>query len=172
MPPTIQLLESRMTKLWDFGWFDRSTFRVLDPVGRAMSGHDVLQGFVRQPLVRRRFCTQPDPWGAAVDVHGPLIASLLTADAYTPVPIDQLRRRVEAIFEDPKFRLAPADAQRMPVHAWLDATCTRGDDVYVLALERLQAERMEFYWIWSIFSEFVCIAPDRSEIVVAVIGLD
>ena len=164
-----ELLETVSTSLWDFGWCDRSVFRVSDaPSGAAPEA--ILRGFLGSPISRRSFCQLPDPWGADVDRHGPLLESGLPDVTYEQLWHNQLVGEVHAVLGDQKFELPPSGAQQEAVAAWLASAGT--DECF--ALRRRDDGRGEVDWnhVWLIFREFVCFAPDRHRMTVAVIGFD
>jgi len=165
------VIETTMTQLWDFGWFDLTRFRVDGPPVERQSCGLVLAEFLRDPISRRSFCSSPDQWGNSAALHGPFPIERLAPEWYRPLPLGDLQRRVATTLDDPEFTTPPSGQQRAPVEAWLDAARTRGDDAVALEAPALPGVRVEWD-VWLLFHEFVCFSPDRKEMTVAVIGFD
>jgi hypothetical protein len=58
------VIETRMTPLWDFGWFDLTRFKIEGPPAERQDSKQVLGEFVRHPISQRSFC-DPGPWGGS-----------------------------------------------------------------------------------------------------------
>ena len=171
MALSFTVIESRMTPLWDFGWFDVSRFKIDGLPDEPPAGVDVLREFLRDAISQRSFCTSPDPWGNKGGLHGPFPMEVLEAEWYRSLSPEELPQRVARILNDPDFTEPPSREQRVPVSEWLDAARVQGDDVVVLEAPDRPGARVEWD-VWLIFQEFVSINPNREDMTVAVIGYD
>jgi hypothetical protein len=59
---TFRHVETELSRLWDFGWFDISRFAVTSKPGTVID--TLLTDFVKDPIFRRSFCETPDALGA------------------------------------------------------------------------------------------------------------
>jgi hypothetical protein len=138
------VIETTMTQLWDFGWFDLTRFKVDGPPAeRQVVGH-LLAEFLGDPISQRSFCTSPDPWGSAGGLHGPFPLAKLVPEWYRPLPLDELPRRLERILNDAELITPPSSQQRVHVEAWLEAARRRGDDLLVLEAPDTPGIRVEW----------------------------
>ena len=130
----------------------------------------ILRGFVGSPTFRRSFSESPDPWGAEVDRHGPLLASEFAGVTYERISHGELIREVREVLEDPSFDKPPSGVQQEALAVWLESVVT--DECF--ALRRDDNGRGEVDWnhVWLVFREFVCIAPGHDRLTVAVLGVD
>jgi hypothetical protein len=164
-----ELVETSLTSLWDFGWFDRSVFRITAIQGGGPP-EAVLSEFLRSPISRRSFCESPDPWGAELDRHGPLLASGLPHVTHQRISHEQLTDEVCAVLKDPQFDLPSSAAQEDAVGAWLASV--RTDECFALRRSGDGQGEVDWNHVWLVFREFVCLAPDHRSMTVAVIGYD
>lgn len=122
------------------------------------------------PSPADRSVSCPIRGGADVGRHGPLVEIGLPDVTYERVSHERLVGEVRAVLADPKFKVPPSGAQQEPVTAWLASAET--DDC--LALRRREDGTGEVDWnfVWLLFHEFICFAPDRRRMNVAIIGFD
>ena len=171
MEMNFNLIESKASKLWDFGWFDHSRFEIDGPVGDRQERH-VLSQFLNDPIFERSFCESPDPWSAALGRHGPFPIHRMAADWFQSLSLSELASKIRIALADPEFNAPPSDEQRLPVDAWVDAVTVRGDSAFLLDVPNEPDNWVEWAEVWMVFHEFVCVSPDRRELAVAVIGYD
>ncbi len=171
VPLKFSVIETTMSPLWDFGWFDLTRFEVNGPGTERQSAQDVLRGFLRDPISQRSFCT-PGPWGAPIDHHGPFPSEKLMPDWYQPVSPPELANRVQMALNDPWFEEPPSPKQVLPVESWVKAVEARGDIAFVLDAPSQPDPRVYWAFVWTVFHEFVCLSCDQLELEVAVIGYD
>ncbi len=163
--------EITKTRLWDFGWFDLTRFRVEGPPGEWRHCKHILAEFIRHPISQRSFCTL-GPWGESVRRHGPYLHEKLSAEWFRPITYEELEEQIKATFEDEEFTEPPSAEQRRPVEAWVEAVRKRGDDVFLLDPPDRADVRVEWDFVWSVYVEFVSVSPDREFFEVGVIGYD
>ncbi len=164
------VIQTTMSPLWDYGWFDCTRFNVEGPLGERQDWRHLLEEFLRDPISQRSFCDQ-GPWGESVQRHGPFLRERLVADWLRQLPPRELAHRVQVALDDPEFTEPPSREQRMPVQSWVDAITARGDTAFVL--EAPDQPGVRVHWdVWNVYHEFVCLSPDREELTVAVIGYD
>jgi hypothetical protein len=166
-----KVIETTASPLWDFGWFDLTQFKIEGPAKDRRDSRAVLGRFLLDPISQRSFCTQPDPWGATVNRHGPFPRERLTVDWYRPIPHEDLERRVMSVLDDPEFTESLSMEQRRPVEAWLREIRGRGADVLVLEAPSSPSARVDWD-VWVLFHEFVELNSNRGELTIAVIGYD
>lgn len=163
------LHETTASQLWDFGWFDRSTFDVGQ--GLRAHGRDVLRRFVQSSIGQRSFCTSPDPWGAPVERHGPFICASCESSWFEPINDVELRQRIAAVMGDPGFFEPPSPDQRGPVDAWVESVASSGGALFVLSPPARPDVRVDWN-AWILFHEFLCLSSDGRQLSVGVIGYD
>jgi hypothetical protein len=171
MPWRFELLETSVTPLWDFGWFDRSRFRIDAPPAELCDLRTTLGAFLRDPISRRSFCTHPDPWGAATDHHGPFSLGRPLAGSFRERTHEELRGRVQRILDDSRFPHAPSNEQRRPADAWLGELERRAEIASELE-EPLGADSTWEASVWWVFHEFACFSAERRELTIVVFGFD
>jgi hypothetical protein len=171
MALSFTVIESTMTPLWDFGWFDLSRFKIDGLSAEPPAAIDVLREFLRDAISQRSFCISPDPWGNTGGLHGPYPVESLEAEWYRSLSPEELTQRVARILNDADFTEPPSCEQRAQVSEWLDAARFRGDDVVVLEAPDRPGMRVDWD-VWLIFHEFVSFSPSREDMTVAVIGYD
>jgi hypothetical protein len=103
MALSFTVIESTMTPLWDFGWFDLSRFKIDGLPDEPPAGVDVLREFLRDAISQRSFCTSPDPWGNTGGLHGPFPMEILEAEWYGSMSPEDLPQRVATILNDADF---------------------------------------------------------------------
>jgi len=171
MALSFTVIDTTMTPLWDFGWFDLSRFKIDGLPEERPAVIDVLREFLRDAISQRSFCTSPDPWGNTGGLHGPFPMEILEAEWYRSLLLEDMPQRVATILNDAEFTEPPSREQRLPVSEWLGAARVRGDDVVVLEAPDSPGVRVDWD-VWLAFQEFVCFSPNREEMTVAVIGYD
>ena len=166
---SFRLRETTSSKLWDFGWFDRSEF----DVGRDLRAHgrDVLSCFLQSPIAQRSFCTSPDPWGAPVERHGPYFCATCDSSWFDPITEVELRQRIAGIMGHPEFEAPPSREQRGPVDEWVERAASSGGSLFVLSPPARPDVRVEWD-VWTLFHEFLCLSPDDRQLSVGVFGHD
>jgi hypothetical protein len=171
MHAEFEVIDTANSRLWDFGWFDRTRFR-LTGLGTHGGWQDALRAFIADPIAERRFCTQPDPWGASCGHHGPFKSGALQVEWFHRVPPGQLRVRLQAAVADSRFGPRPSADQMQPLLAWASEVERRWDIVAEL-IPPPNARRLDWAdMVWWVFREFVSVANDGSVMSVAVIGYD
>jgi len=163
---TFELIETSSLRIWDFGWFDASAFR-------ALGQHDdeplaILRDFIASPIFPRSFIEIPNPWGASLDRHGPVLVGSLFASAYRFISHEQLRVATEKILSNTDFRPELSSAQRRAVDAWL--ADVRASSVF--RLNRRACSEVAWHGSWLLFEEFIAVELDSSTVRVAVFGFD
>jgi hypothetical protein len=171
MRAEFEVIETTTSRVWDFGWFDRTRFRITG-LGTYGGWREALRAFISDRIAERRFCTHPDPWGAACGHHGPFESSALRVEWFQLVPPGELPARLQAAVADPQFTEMPSADQIQPIVAWASEVERRGD-VVVELVPPLPGARLQWAnMVWCVFREFVCVANDGSTLSVAVIGYD
>ncbi|MCA8976669.1 MAG: hypothetical protein KDC98_18250 [Planctomycetes bacterium] len=154
--------------LWDYGWFDQSRFAV---DGRCDSDTEVLAAFLKSPIAARSFCSSPDPWGADVGRHGPLLTGSCDARWFAQLGPDDFVSHIESVFRDSGFDDLPTARQRRTVDAWVDDALRRRDSVFLLSPP--DDARIRVDWdVWGLFVEFLCLDSEHQHLAVGVIGYD
>ena len=171
MALTFTVIETTMTPLWDFGWFDLTRFKVDGPPLERQDAARVLGEFLRHPISRRSFC-DPGRWGDPVERHGPLLHRGLVTDWFRPLSAEELRERIQVVLDDPQFTESPNAEQRKSVEAWVAAVRARGDDVFVLDTPDQAGAQVDWAWVWIVYQEFASVSRDREELSIGVIGYD
>ena len=170
MEHVFEVVESGASRLWDYGWFDQTRFRCSGD--QAGTGEHLLAALVRAPIYSRSFCTQPDPWGASDDDHGPYRRRELLNQAFAPISHDDLVARVNAAMSDPAFIGRPDAHQLIPVKQWLDLACSPVMETFVLEPAGEARTQLAELNIWHIFHEFAAVDSKAREIRLAVIGYE
>ena len=171
MPLRFELIESASSKLWNYGWFDRSRFKVEGPEAERRDWRAVLDAFLLDPLSRRSYCKRPDPWGSGNDHHGPYARGRPRAESYRELSAAELRERVRGILDDPEFTCPPSSEQRGVIEDWLEDHAGRRD-VASLLEEPLAPDALWEPAVWLLFHEFACFSAERAELSIVVIGMD
>ncbi len=173
MTTRFELITTSSSRLWDFGWFDLSRFRVEIASPEQDDWPGVLRAFLADPISQRRFCTQPDPWGAVCGHHGPFRAETMAAEWFRPIARGELGLRMGTAFEEGKFDGPPSAEQQRPIWAWAEDVESRGDRAFELAAPLDVGVRVEFAdMVWFVFREYVAVAANGREFSIAVIGYD
>jgi hypothetical protein len=167
-----EVTDAATSPLWDFGWFDRTRFRVRG-IRRHADPQDILRAFFSDPMSQRAFCSQPDLWGVPCGHHGPFESSALLAEWFHPVVPGSLVSRVQAALADAQFKEMPSEHQIQPITTW--ATDVEREGAFVAELLPPPAPAGRLNWgtmVWAVFREFVSVTTDRTILSVAVIGYD
>jgi len=165
-----RLFDTYASRLWDFGTFDLTRFRVVGPSDDRADALRVLDAFRKDRMFRRQMSTWPDRWGAHCDNHGPFIVDALSADCFRPITHDELAERVSVVLGDPSFTQPPSAEQQAPVVAWMRVVRARSDAVY--HLQSPPKAHWEHAGTWLLFEEFLSLSPDGSLLTVAVLLYD
>ncbi|MCB9893168.1 MAG: hypothetical protein H6839_01815 [Planctomycetes bacterium] len=165
------LIETKRTRLWDYGWFDLSRFQVGGSSSGQTTSDQVISAFLRAPISQRSFCDQ-GAWGDPVEHHGPYLHAKLDPEWFRLTTIEDVRKRIAAVFSDPQFTEPPERAQRQEVDAWAEVVGFGGDEVFALDVPDLASVRVEFDFIWLVYNEFAIVNRTRTELSIAVIGYD
>jgi hypothetical protein len=171
MAPGFRVIETKLVRLWDFGWLDVTRLRVDSVSVVRAECADLIAQFFTDPISQRSFCS-PGPWGEPIDRHGPFLRGQLTAARFLPVSLDELAARIHDVLDDPQFTDQPSEAQRIAAEALLEDVFARGDNAYWLMPIDDPDARVDWSFVWCIFHEFLCVSPDREELTVGVIGYD
>ena len=99
-------VETTVSRLCDYGWFDLTRFKIEGPSAERQDCSRVLQAFLRDPISQRSFC-DPGPWGESVQRHGPFLRESILPDWFRPITADELREEIQTALEDPEFTEAP-----------------------------------------------------------------
>ncbi len=161
-------IETKLTPLWDFGWFDLSLFAVTSPIGAG--ANTLLFDFVTDPIYRRSFCETPDPWGRDLDRHGPYLCETFSHEWFLPLPTSNLTKEIDSSIRNTGFQLAPTDQQLKPIQDWI--ACLQLADVWKLVAPDDDLLRVDWAHIWFAFEEYVAYDHDTSHLTVAVVGYD
>jgi len=167
---SFNLSETKMTRLWDFGWFDLTRFNIGGVADSDTAVEAILADFLADAVSQRSFCT-PGPWGEAVGHHGPFLHEMMESDWYRQITAPQLAAGVQAALNDSSFDEPPALEQRVKVETWV-ASVSHGSTLLVLDAPSAPEIRVEFSFIWPFFHEFIAVTPDRSELWVGVVSCD
>lgn len=165
---TFHHVETELTALWDFGWFDLSRFVVASPTGAVIDA--LLADFVTDQIFRRSFCENPDPWGRDLDRHGPFLCDTFSHEWYVPIPSVNLASDIVASIRDTELEPAPTDQQLKPIYDWIASS--RRADAWKLQAPENGPLRVDWAHIWFAFQEYVAYDHDNSQLTVAVIGYD
>lgn len=171
MALSFSVVETTMSPLWDFCWFDLTRFKLDGPLAERQDCSHVLREFLRDPISQRSFC-DPGPWGESIQCHGPFQHGKLVADWFRPVAPEELTDRIRVALDDPEFTEPPALAQRLPVETWAEKVKARGDTLFALEAPDQPEGRVDWDFVWILYHEFVTVSPDRQELAVGVIGYD
>ncbi|CBK42637.1 protein of unknown function [Nitrospira defluvii] len=171
MALSFSVIDTTMTPLWDFGWFDLTRFKVDGPATERQDCNHVLTEFLRAPISQRSFC-DPGQWGESIQRHGPFLCDRLAAEWFRPITTEQLEDRIRAALDDPEFTVPPNNEQRQPVEGWAAAVKGRGDDAFVLDAPDLAEIKVDWAFVWTVYREFATVSPDREELAIGVIGFD
>ena len=171
MAISFTVTETKMSPLWDFGWFDLTRFAVEGPTRERQECQLVLRQFLRDPISQRSFCDR-GPWGEPVQRHGPFLCKKLDVEWFQPTDSKGLAERVDAALSDPSFSKVPSNEQRRPVEEWVDRVKVRGDSAFVLQTPNAPDSRVDWAFVWVVYHEFICLNAEGDELTVAVIGYD
>ena len=170
MPLRFSVIDSTATPLWDYGWFDRTRFRVEGALESGADERALLAAFLADPLSRRSFCTS-DPWGSPGDTHGPLRTDAWSLDWYSSRSLEELDDCVRDAVALAGFPPVSSE-QLLPIQRWLDAARESDERAYVLRRNLSDDWKVEWSFVWICFHEFVAVSRARDELTVAVIGYD
>jgi hypothetical protein len=166
-------LSTATSKLWDFGWFDVTRVRVVDGEVASAGWRSVLHAFFADPICQRRFCSQPDPWGAGCGHHGPFLAEQVNVDWWQPIQQGALATRLLQVLRDPRFAEPPSEEQSLPALTWAaEVEAAKGAMAELLAPADPRARLDWANMVWVVFHEFVWIRENGDELAVAVVGYD
>lgn len=166
------LIETRSHKLWDYGWFDFSRFKVGGLTIENENPRRVLEGFLKDSISHRSFCSFSDPWGASVSNHGPFIKDKLLPDYFKTISKNELSKRVQKALSNQEVIAPPGQDQTVPIQSWLKAVKTSDYNVFELDAPSNIGLRVEYDYVWDFFFEFICFSRIQEELSVAVIGYD
>jgi hypothetical protein len=161
-------IDTALTRLWDYGWFDASRFAVSGTNGESHDG--ILSGFTKSPVFARSFCESPDPWGKQIDRHGPFLLAQFQSEWYTPIPIEQLQPVLRDAIRSHDFQ-PDLDTEQWAV---VDQWAKPNDASIAWRLDAPEDDfiRVEFASIWWAFDQFVIYNADTCELSIAVVGFD
>ncbi len=171
MALNFSVIETTMTPLWDFGWFDLTRFKIDGPPSERQDSKHVLGEFVRHPISQRSFC-DPGPWGDPVERHGPFLHRRIVGEWFRPISVEVLRERIRVVLEDPEFTEPPSARQREPVDAWVAGARVRCDDIFTLDALAQPETKVDWEFVWSVYQEYASVSRDREELSIGVIGYD
>ncbi len=171
MALSFSVIETTMSPLWDYGWFDMTRFSVEGPPAERQDCRYALREFLQDPVSQRSFC-DPGPWGESIQRHGPFPREKLVADWFRPIPPHELMDRVRVALDDPEFTEPPSLEQRLPVETWVETVKARGDTAFALEAPDRPDARVDWALVWTVYHEFVSFSPEREELTVGVIGYD
>jgi hypothetical protein len=167
----LRVLDTTMSPLWAFGWFDRTRFRVDGPPTERQDARQVLREFLRDPLSQCSVCDR-GTWGAPIQRHGPFLHGKLAAEWYRRVDPVEFSARIRRALHDPRLGEPPEHLQRLPFEAWVEAVRARSDALFALEAPDEPKSRVDWDFVWIGFYEFVAVSPDRTELAVGVVGCD
>ena len=161
-------IDTSHTRIWDHGWFDTSRFAVSETNNDSPDA--ILSDFTDSPPFARSFCESPDPWGKAIDRHGPFLRNHFKYDWYTKIPVVELRSTLHETILSYDFEPELNDEQIATIDYWTGSP-------HIVNAWRLDAPddesiRVDFAHIWWAFDEFVVYNATSSELSIAVIGFD
>lgn len=171
MALSFSVIDTTMTRLWDFGWFDLTRFKVDGPASERRYCNHVISEFLRAQISQRSFC-DPGQWGEPIQRHGPYLRDRLVAEWFRPITTEQLKDRVLAALDNPEFTVPPSSEQRETVEGWAAAVGARGDDVFALDTPDQAEAKVDSDFVWIVYREFATVSPDRVELSIGVIGYD
>ena len=155
-------------KLWDYGWFDVSTFTVSNAAN--CDANAVLDEFCKSPIFARSFCTRPDPWGAKLVTHGPFFLKTFSSDWYHSVQPNELRNSVHHAIARHDFKPPLTHNQRAFVNRFADSPQTNYA-WHLNAPDNIEI-RVEHHFIWWAFDEFISYNENAQNLTVGVVGYD
>ncbi|MBI5850618.1 MAG: hypothetical protein HZB39_06195 [Planctomycetes bacterium] len=171
MALSFAVIETTMTPLWDFGWFDLTRFAVNGSAGKRQDSSHVLREFLSDPISQRSFCDLGH-WGESVQRHGPFPHDRVVVEWFRAITPEELMERIRAVLDDPEFAEPPGAEQRRPLEAWVETVDARGDVVFALDAPEQVHARVDWDFVWMVYREFVSVSPNRDELSVGVIGYD
>ncbi len=166
-----RLIDRQTSKLWDFGWFDRSVFAIEGADPRDIPCDTILREFLQSSIYGVSFC-RPDDWGDAPNEHGPFRKSRMDSKWLVAVDLPQLRSRVEVVLADPRFVTELPAHQRSPIDGWLESLSGGATQLFVLDAPEDADAFVEWAYVWVLFWECMSLNRSAAEITVAVIGYD
>jgi hypothetical protein len=168
---SLELNDTNMTELWDFGWFDVSRFLFRSTSRDRPSDAEVLAQLLKNPLYQRSFCSG-GPWGEKTETHGPFRVERLSVPSFQQVPSSEIAGRFQAVLESKDFSEPPDPEQLKPVNNWIQRMVSFCATAYLIDLSMCRDDQLEWSYVWSVFREVICINTDQRKIEIAVIGYD
>ena len=161
-------IDTSLARIWDHGWFDTSRFSVLEINGDSPVA--ILSEFTASSHFARSFCESHDPWGKAIDRHGPFLLDHFKCEWYTEIPVAKLQSTLHETIQSYDFEPKLNDEQTATIDNWANSLgiC----NAWRLHAPDDESIRVDFAHIWWAFDEFVVYNADSSELSVAVIGFD
>lgn len=163
-------IASSQSPLWDFGWLATTRFRI--EYNGYSTAAEVIHRFITSPLYQRSFCESPDPWGASIERHGPFPTSKIVTDWYRKIMPSELRQQVRQTITDAEFDPPANEIQMRAIEAWINRVESGGETIFLLDAPQDDSVRVEWGYIWFVFTEFISVDSDLQQLTVAVIGYD
>ena len=165
-------IENTQYPLWDYGWFDLTRFRIRDDIQSFTNNFDVIRALLTDTIYQRSFCTFPDPWGALVQRHGPFLSNKISSEWYRSITAKELHHHVHKVIIDAGLDSPPDREQIQVVDKWVVDAGIHKNEIFIMEPPEDESLRVEWAYIWFVFTEFICINRLARELTVAVIGYD
>jgi hypothetical protein len=169
---TLVFQDRSFLPLWDYGWFQVTTFTVTT-VADAWDISAVIAALLLHPAYGVSYMVplaQDKPGQAC---HGPFQRAKIKPGDFQPLAAEELDAHMNTVFHDPGFSVPPTTAQRAAVQAQIAALLTPTSQVFHLTIA-LTDERYHNDWplVHDVFTEYLIIDPARQTLAVCVIGYD
>ena len=112
-------IDTSLARIWDHGWFDTSRFSVLEINGDSPVA--ILSEFTASSHFARSFCESHDPWGKAIDRHGPFLLDHFKCEWYTEIPVAKLQSTLHETIQSYDFEPKLNDEQTATIDNWANS---------------------------------------------------
>lgn len=170
-PPVFEIASTGLSRLWDYGWFDTTTFRVETQRLAERSARELIRAFVRDPLFRRSLCS-PEGWGQTWPQHGPWLVDRLDPAWYRGVSFEDAARCLEAVRTHPDFEEPAPPDQWRHVLDWLALRRTDGSMLFYLDVPEEAESAKGKVQVWDFFVELVAVGTALDTLHVGILGAD
>jgi hypothetical protein len=158
--------------LWDYGWFDVTTF-TMPAVADSWDIPSVIAALLLHPAYGVSYMVplaQDEPGQAC---HGPFQRTKIQPRHFQALAADALAEHMALVLHDPDFFEPPSPAQRAAVQAQIAALLTPTSQVFHLALALTDADYLnDWPLVHDVFTEYLIIDPTRQTLAICVIGYD
>lgn len=84
----------------------------------------------------------------------------------------ELRQQVRQTITDAEFDPPANEIQMRAIEAWINRVESGGETIFLLDAPQDDSVRVEWGYIWFVFTEFISVDSDLQQLTVAVIGYD